>query len=68
MMSNYTINFILKYFLKRIRVANFADIKIVTIFIKRTFRGSKKSLKNETICINMQPMSVFLDKEKIEGF
>ena len=42
--KNYdVITFISKYFLlRRPRVANFADIKIATMFIKTTFKGSKK--------------------------
>ena len=32
--------------LRRPRVANFADIKIATMFIKTTFKDSKKSSKN----------------------
>ena len=42
---NYdVINFTLKYyFLRRSRVANFAEIiKIATVFIEKTFKGSKK--------------------------
>ena len=45
------INFTSKYlYLKRARVANFADIiKIATMFTKTTFKGSKKLKESEIV-------------------
>ena len=51
MTRNYDVmTFISKYILRRLRVANFADIiKIETIFIKTLFKNSKKLKELETM-------------------
>ena len=54
------------FILRRPRVANFTSIiNIATIFIKTTFKNSKKCQKYKKLCIKMQSISVFLDKTKI---
>ena len=50
-------------------MVSFADImKIATIYIKATFKDSKKSLKNWKLCVKMQSISVFLDIAKLGDF
>ena len=62
--------FISKYIiLRRIQVGNFADIiKVETIFIKATFRDSKKVKRIINFLLKMQCISVFLDITKFVSF
>ena len=53
--------------LRRPRVANFADIKIATTFIKNLLR-LEKSENNLKLCIKMQSISVFLEVTKVVAF
>ena len=54
---------------RRPRVANLAEImKILTIFIKRIVRDSKKSQKNQKLCVKMEYISVFVDIAKFANF
>ena len=67
---NYDVlTFISKYlFLRRPRVANSADIiKIATMFIKTTFKDSKK-LKELEIIYSNKSKSVFLEITKVADF
>ena len=58
-----------RLFLRRPRVANFADInKIATIVNTKTFKDSKKTLKNWKLFVKMQSLSVFLDIAKFSEF
>ena len=66
----YVIKFISKHIiLRRIRVGNFADIiKVEIIFIKATFRDSKKVKRIINFLLKMQCISVFLDITKFVSF
>ena len=56
------------FFLRRPRVANSADIiKIATMFIKTTFKDSKK-LKELEIIYSNKSKSVFLEITKVADF
>ena len=49
-------------------IANFADIiKIATMFIKTTFKNSKK-FKKYKLCIKMQSISALCDITKTANF
>ena len=53
------------FILRRSRVSDFSDIiKIATMFIKTTFKDSKKLKELEA----MQSISVFLDVTKVADF
>ena len=55
--------------LRRPRVAKFTDIiKTTTMFFKATFKDSKKSKRNQKLCIKMHSLSVFLDITKVIDF
>ena len=65
MMTPWTL-FQNNFVLRSARVANFAEIiEIATIFIKTTFKDSKK-LKE--LCVKMQSISVFPQIRKIADF
>ena len=54
------------FLLRTPRVVNFADIiKIVSMFVKKTFENEKKILKNYKLCIKMQSLSAFIDRKKV---
>ena len=71
MHQNYdVITFISKYiYLRRPKEATFADIiKTATMFIKATFKDSKKVKKKLKLCTKMQSISAFLDITKVADF
>ena len=51
----------------RLAISNYI-IKILTMFIKKIFKDSKKSRKNHKLFIKMQSISVFLDIAKFAYF
>ena len=62
------ITFFLNLFLRRLRVAIFADIiKIVTMFIKIMLKDSRKVSKIRN-CLSKWNLSVFLDIRKFTDF
>ena len=67
MNRNYDVITLLQitFILRRSRVSDFSDIiKIATMFIKTTFKDSKKLKELEA----MQSISVFLDVTKVADF
>ena len=57
------------FILRKIRVANIADItKIVTMFIKTTFKDSNKVRRIRNNILNAILICIFLDKTEVADF